>query len=364
MKRTFFIIFLLLLIAGCAEQEQKVPIEYTDMIGIMAFDYIDEEKKKMTVAIPQYSQEAEESTKIFSVETDLVSQGIVKIERLSDRKIVLNQLRVILVSEEFAREGQLRNVIEHIYRNAEVGNKALIAIVKGRADDLIYGKYPDKPGINFYLNDLLLPTVNTAFNPNTNIHDFIYSVTNPVLDPIIPYLEKKDGKIEITGIALFKGDSMVQTIPPEDAIYIQAMQNEQDLSPLYIELPEDAKVLINLVKSKCIIKGNKDKEQPKLSIHLNIRGTLSEYKSTKADKINTWKEISELEKAINKQLEKDIKSFIEKLNEQELDPIGLSENFRKHTKGKWTREMTDEVISKLEVEVEVKTIIVSAGTLK
>ncbi|UZN00760.1 hypothetical protein OL548_15665 [Lysinibacillus sp. MHQ-1] len=96
----------------------------------------------------------------------------------------------MLVNEDFARKGEIQNVIQHLYRNAEVGNKVLIAIVKDKAEAIIKGNYPDKPNINIYINDLLEPSINTAFNPNTNIHDFMYTITNPVTDTIIPYLEK------------------------------------------------------------------------------------------------------------------------------------------------------------------------------
>lgn len=80
---SFVVLFLL---AGCADKELKVPLEDVGMVGIMAFDYIDEDKTQLTVAIPQYSPQAEQNTQIFSVATDLVSNGIVEIEKLSDKK--------------------------------------------------------------------------------------------------------------------------------------------------------------------------------------------------------------------------------------------------------------------------------------
>jgi len=70
---------LLVLLAGCSRKELKVPLEDIGMVGTMAFDYMDEDQMKLTVAIPQYAPEAQQNTQIFSVSTDLVSNGIVEI---------------------------------------------------------------------------------------------------------------------------------------------------------------------------------------------------------------------------------------------------------------------------------------------
>lgn len=366
-KLLCIILPLLLLLVGCARKEQKVPLEDIGMVGTMAFDYIDDKQMKLTVAIPQYSPEAQKNTQIFSVATDLVSNGIVEIEKLSDKKIVFNQLRVVLVNEEFARKGQVRKAIQHLYRNAEVGNKVLIAITKDNAETILKGDYPDKPNINFYINDLLEPSINTAFNPNTNIHDFIYTISNPVIDTILPYIEKLDDKLEIKGVAIFKGNHMHELIKPEEALIIQALLGRKNLAPLHLDLHEEhgeEKLMIDLIESTVNIQSNKDIESPKITINLNIKGTLIEYKGAREYELNTVESISHLEKDVNKQLKEDITKFLDKLKTMDVDPSGLSEKFRMYYHGKWTTKKTRELIRKLNTEVHVKTSIISTGTLK
>lgn len=361
------IILAMTLLTGCTAKEKKVPLEDVGMVGIMAFDYIDENSLKLTVAIPQYSPEAKEHTQIFSVTTELVSQGIVDIEALSDKKVVLNQLRVVLINEDFARHGNAKEIITHLYRNAEVGNKVLIAVVKESGEELLREKYPDKPNINFYLNDLLQPSVNTAFNPNTNIHDFMYTLTSPVFDSIVPFLEKKEGKIEISGIALFIGDKMQRSLPKDDALIIQALQGRKKLAPLYIKLNhnnKEEKMVLDLITSKVRMESNKSVDSPKLTVFLKIEGTLVEYKGEREGHLGTPKEILKLEEDVNKQIIKDISKFLESLKELEVDPIGLTENFRMHYHGDWDQAMTRGTISKLQWDIHVDTSIISTGTLR
>ncbi|MFJ7735298.1 Ger(x)C family spore germination protein [Lysinibacillus sp. NPDC097287] len=357
-----FIAFL----AGCSQKGVKTPLEDIGLVGIMAFDYIDEGSVKLSVAIPQYSPDAQEDTQVFSVPTDLISKGIVDIEALSDKKILFNQLRVILINEEFARKGKVQKVLEYLYRNPESGDKVLIAVVKGNAEELLNAKFPDKPNINFYLNDLLEPTINTAFNPNTNIHDFIYTATNPVFDPIMPVIEIKEKNIEIIGVALFKNKNMFETIPPDEALIIQDLQQQDKLAPLSLELHQGhgtEKIMLDLVKSKVHIESNKNIKSPKLTISLNVKGTLVEYKGARYNTLNTLDNLSKLENDISKQLEQNITEFLDKIKEQKIDPIGLSEYFRMYYDGKWTKKMTADTISKLKFDFKVDTSIISTGIL-
>lgn len=352
---------------GCASKETKTPLEDIGMVGVMAFDNIDEDLIKVTVAIPQSSAEAEENTQIFSVKTDLVSEGIVEVEALSDSKIVLNQLRVVLINEEFARQKDVDRVIQQLYRNAEVGNNVLLAIVKGNGEEMLEEKYPDKASVISYLSDLLQPSINTAFNPNTDIHSFIYAHTNPVLDSIVPLLEKRDGKIQLDGVALLKGDKMLKSLNKDEALIIQALKGKKNLAPLNLSLDEEGdkeEMMIDLIDSKVKMDGNKDLKNPKLSIVLSIKGTLVEIKGERENKLKTEKSITQLEKDLNKQLEEDIRKFLGELQEDEVDPIGLTESFRMHYDGKWTEELTYETLKKLEFNVDVKMSILSKGILK
>ncbi|MEO4052850.1 Ger(x)C family spore germination protein [Solibacillus sp. CAU 1738] len=370
MSRKFLFIatiFAAIFLVGCSSKEQRVPLEDVGMVGIVAFDYIDENTMQLSIAIPQYSSHAQKNTEVFSVTTELASKGIIDIEALSDKKITFSQLRVVLIDEKFARIGDLQRTIRHLYRNPAAADKVLIAIVKGvSAKELIEADYPDKPNINFYLNDILKPTINTAFNPNTNIHDFVYTGTNPVIDPIIPVIERKDQKIEISSVALFKNNKMLETISAEDAYIIQNLQKKHKIAPLSITLNQGdgtERLVFNIVKSKVNIKSNKNIDSPKLTISLVINGALIEYKGKRNSSLYTSEGLSKIENDIDKQIKNNIDQFLDKLKEYQVDPIGLSEYFRMYYNGKWTKEMTEDITSKLQIDVQVKTSIISTGTL-
>ena len=368
-RKKFFIMTFLIsaLLIGCAPREARVSLEDIGMVGIVAFDYVDENTMELSIAIPQFSPNAQKDTEVFSKKAHIASKGIIDLEALSDKKITFNQLRVILIDEEFARKADLKKTIRHLYRNPQTSNKVLIAIVKGiTAKELLKADYPDKPNINFYLNDLLKPTINTAFNPNTTIHDFIYTATNPVIDPVMPVIERKDEKIEITSVALFKNNQMFDTVTAEDAYIIQNLQKQNKIAPLAINLDQGhgiERIVFNIVKNKVHIKSNQNIELPQLTISLELRGSIVEYKGERDSDLSTSAGLTKIENDINKQVKHQIVHFLDRLKNEQVDPIGFSEYFRKHYNGKWTEEMTAELISKLEYDLQVDTTIISTGTL-
>ncbi|MEK4523772.1 Ger(x)C family spore germination protein [Psychrobacillus sp. FSL W7-1457] len=350
------------LLAGCNLNEKKVPIEGIDMVGVMAFDYEDDGNYKLTAAIPQKSKYANERTQIYTTTTDLVTSGMVDIEKKTEKKVVLNQLRVILISEEFASSGMVVEVVKHLYRNTQVGNEVLLGIVKGSAEELMRGNYSDKASVINYVSDLLQPSVNLAFNPNTNIHDFMYTQTNPNFDPIIPVIEQKGEKLELTGVALFKDKRMDKILKPEDALYIQAIQGKKKLSPFTLKVFERDTLLLDFIDNSVKITSNKSLNSPKLKIKLKIEGTMSEYKG-KRTTFQDPDSMERLEKEAEKVLEKKINDFLLEMQELEVDPIGLTENVRRHYRGKWDVELTRKTIHKMKWDIEVDMSILSTGVL-
>ncbi|MER2008244.1 Ger(x)C family spore germination protein [Psychrobacillus sp. BL-248-WT-3] len=349
-------------LTGCNLNEKKVPIEGIDMVGILGFDYEGEGTYKLTAAIPQKSKYANERTQIYTTTTELVTTGMVDIEKKTEKKVVLNQLRVILFSEEFATSGKVEEVIKHLYRNTQVGNEVLLAIVKGSAEELMRQDYTDKASVINYVSDLLQPSVNLAFNPNTNIHDLMYTQTNPNIDSIMPVIELKGKKLELTGVALFKGDHMENVLHPDDALYIQAIQGKKKLSPFTLNVGGGDTLLLDFIDNSVKIISNKSLESPRLKIILKIEGTMSEYKG-KNISFKDPEIMERLEKDAEKDLKKKINDFLEEMQKLEVDPIGLTENVRRHQRVKWDTELTRKTISKMKWDIEVDMSILSTGVL-
>lgn len=232
MQWLFFICVILLVCTGCTIENQQPALEELSLISAIAFDYIDESSMNITAAMPQPAEESSKHTQTFTVQASLIKEAILQIAAQSDGTVSLSQLRVVFFSEEFAEKGKMEEVVKYFYRDTEVRENVHLAIVNGNAGEVITSEYPDKPNTSVYLITLLEPKNFTSFSPFTDLHMFLYEVKNPVLDPQVPYLEMKEGFPEITKLALFSEDRMVDTLSRKDGRIVQSLTGLKKISPM------------------------------------------------------------------------------------------------------------------------------------
>jgi len=363
-SRITLLISIFLVLSGCTTKQGAQPsLEKLGMISVAGFDYIDNDNMKMTVIMPQPALEAEKHTQVISVETDMLHKGIVDISSRADKAVSLKQLRVALFSEEFARKGQMKEMVEYLFKDADVRSNVYVAIVKESAEEMLRMEYPDKQNTSSYINNLFHPRHYTFFNPFTTIHDFVHDETNPLRDTIAPYVELKEEVIHIVGLGMFSNGNMETIFTKKEGKIIQIMRGREKLSVFALTLDEEGKekVALEFVKSKAKVK-SENLESPKVTINLDFEGTLSEYEGDKnlADK----KDVEKLEKEVSNNIEQEIRNLIEKCIELEIEPFGLFESLRMRYKGDWSTNLTKELLAKAEFEIQVETKLKSVGALK
>lgn len=359
------IIICAFLITGCTEEGKRNSVEELALVSSIGFDLTEEKEMRITVGIPQPAGESPVLTEVYSVNSDMIQEGLGDISSQADKMVILNQLRTILFSEEFAKSGKMTKVVEHFYRDSTHGNKVHITIVKDKAEDVLKGDYPENQHMDAYLNDLFEPALHNSFSPFTTIHDYMNSQTDPVFHTMVPYLEKKPKSLKVTKVAIFDNEKMIDTISKDESLLIEALKGLEKLTPIAIKFENnelDKQLFLKQIQSKEKIKTNKNIESAQVSIVLKVKAVLVEYKGGRnLEKIGEYKT---LEKEINKHLEKKIENLLEKLQKLEVDPVGFSENFRMYHKGKWTEELTQKVIASEKYDVTVEFKILNTGVLK
>ncbi|WP_216829313.1 Ger(x)C family spore germination protein [Alkalihalobacterium elongatum] len=363
------LLLLIGLLLGCDDPNiQKPVIEDLGMIGVMGFDYVDDERVKVVVTLPQPQHDAKEQVQSYSTIVRMPHQSVMDISTLTEKVLSPLQLRVILFSEEYARKVGVWKALENLYRDPQVGTNIFIAVVKGSTEDIIKRDYKDKPEINVYLNELLKPRVMTAFSPFTTIHYFINKQTDEVADPSTPYLELvNENSLKITKVALFSGDKMIATLDPEEAKLVQAMKRRRNLPDISVMIPgvnkgdKEEMAILKFVATKFGIEANDDLSEPELFLHFYIRGSIVDYDG--ARDLANLEERRELENKISNRLEERVIKTVKQFQELGVDPAGFGEHFRIKAPREWDKEKWSEIFKQTDITTHVEIRIISTGTI-
>lgn len=358
------------LLFGCDDPNvQKPVIEDLGMIGVMGFDYVDDERMKVNISLPQPQHDAEEQVQSFSTVVRMPHQSVMDISTLTEKVLSPLQLRVLLFSEEYATKVGIWKVLENLYRDPQVGTNIFIAVVKGSTEEVIMRDYKDKPEINVYLNELLKPRVMTAFSPFTTIHYFINKSTDEVSDPSAPYLEiVNENSLKITKVALFSGDKMVGLLDPEESKLVEAMKKRKNLPDISVMIPgqngegEEEMAILKFVATKFSAEANGKLENPELFLHFYIRGSIVDYDGTRD--LASIEERREIEEKISERIEERVINTVRQFQELGIDPGGFGEYFRVKAPREWSKENWQEVFKQTDITAHVEVRIISTGTIR
>ncbi|WP_432774998.1 Ger(x)C family spore germination protein [Brevibacillus gelatini] len=357
-----------LALAGCTGEFERPALEDMAMIGVMGFDYIDDKQMNVVVAIPVPAR-GKESTQVYSTKASMTSEAMLKLATKSERTMTLSQLRVILFSEELVRKVGIGKVVLDLYRNPIVGENVFIAIVKGKAEDIIRGEYRNKPEVNTYLNDLLRPRVETAFSSFSTIHDFVFMMTSKTGDPNLPYLIKQNGNIQIAKVALLRKDKLIGFYSQREGKLVQCLLGQKRLPRVKFELTEQTnegerleEIIFDFVWSKSKVRSNGNQKKPVIDINLELRGVVVGYDGKK--NLDKRPQMEKLVKQMEALIKRETAVMLKKFQQEGVDPAGIEESLRQKYYGKWTREKGLALYQQAGFNIKVKLDILGYGTIK
>lgn len=279
------LVLLCLPLAGCYDSVEIDQEVYALVIGV---DKGVNNKIRVTFQVPTYKdssgggmgggggggggQEIGEvgGTVVATVEAPSLVEGINMINAASNRKISLEQAKMLVFSEEYAREG-VGKYIEPLARFRDVRELMRVIVCRGKAEDFIYenktligenlakdiellflqsditGYFPDVFFTEFY-TDLLAP-YGQPIAIYAGVNDFSQMaepdssqgeppLKTPSFDPgLIP--RKGGGKKELFGTAVFDGDRMVGSLGQNESRFFLMGIGEFERGNFTLEDPNE-----------------------------------------------------------------------------------------------------------------------------
>jgi spore germination protein len=321
-----FYMCMFFLLTGC----QVIPplnINEINMVQGMGFDKASDGKLEGTILYPEYKPDETSEVKVLKAKGETVRKIIDLTKNQVEYPLVNGQLRVVLFGKDIAEEG-VYPLIDTFGRSPSIGNLLQLAVVDGKASELLSLKSAGKKNIPLYLQEMIEQNIDEGELPSTDLTVFEYKFFDDGSDPYLPLLKKEKDHFEISGIALFKDDRLKTTLPKKDLFILKMLEEKFKMGAQQFQVGDDEFVVVGNIKASPKYKVEIHNGIPQFLIKIKMNARIQEYTGKKHT--NLVPKINEFEKEIQANIEKDAQRIIKIFQNNEVDPLGLGAKYEAH----------------------------------
>jgi spore germination protein len=369
-KRYLFIMICFFSLVGCVNQK---VLENLGLIVAVGYDK-DGEKVKGRVITHHFGQKSEQLAEEFEGEGYTV-KGFRKDTNFQvSNRLVSGQLRVALFNQALAKKGII-TYVESLIRDASTQANLYLAISEGSAIELLDQKKFEKKGnVGIYLYQMIQQNVKAETMPESTVHNFMRDHYEVGQDAILPVIQQTEKGVSVDGIGVMRKGLLKFVLPEQHKFYLGLLRQgfhkaehemELPLEPFKKYIKEKPKhetfyIMLNQFKAKPKIKIIKEKPLT-FQIDINAKAGIFEV----SERLMIKEELYPIfEKEIAKELKKKIKELLDKLQEEDCDPIGFGSIYDSHKRG---LELTDdkwyEIYKDIQFKINTKVEILRNGVL-
>lgn len=285
----------------------------------------------------------------------------------SDRKLYFQQNRLVVFSEEIAREGVLP-IMDMFIRDPEMRSRTKILVCKGKASEVLKGESELENIPASGIEKLIENRVATSKTSEINMHEFMVKLASKTTSPIATKIEllnenNKDEPpgIKVSGSAAFKEDKFVGWLDRTETRGLLWIINEITSGIIVVESPSNKNKHLSFEILKASSKIKPELRDGKVIIVIDIEeeGTLGEQEVS--TDLSTQDMLKDLEELKADAIEKEIRTCLVKAQKElKSDIFGFGEKIYrslpkewKNLEKNWDKEFPDIVV---EINVTAKII--------
>ena len=282
------------------------------------------------------------------------------------RPLFFGHLRIIVVAEKVAKKG-IENLNDYFRRNPEVRRTNWMVICKGEATAIMHASPQLERVPTLYLMTTMDQAVKMGRFPNDFLGVFWNASSAKGKEGYLPYMEMMENdNVQISGLAMFRGDRMVMTTTPREIIhYMGIMGMREGGGEAYAKLEGMKEYFMFQSRTRqSMFKVSLQNGKPYIKVTTIIEGNLlsksSESISLKSDVIRA------VEVQLEKQAAEGYRNLIAKTQLADSDIFGFGEYIRAKQPSYWnaniqTSEKWREHYKELKIDVKVDVHIRRVG---
>ena len=288
MRKIFIILILVFFISGCYDYRELNDMSVVTGIGI---NYKDDKyivSLEVTKSIKDGSSN-EIETIVYTGENKVLADAFLEAKNSSDKYVYMEHVNILLVSESLCKKG-IGDIVDYIVRDTTINSNYYMAVVDDPGKVFEIKQENDSTSnvitntINYYLDD-------TSFDDLDIMSSYMINKND---DIAIPFITLDKDKVTFNKVAYFNGDKMVGKID----------------SKLYT-----------------LLRLNSDNE---IIIKICCEGLIKEInKKVDMEKDDSYNYLSRI---ISKDMEEDIRLFLDETLTNNSDLLGLQDKYYKKYK--------------------------------
>ncbi|MEK3911297.1 Ger(x)C family spore germination protein [Paenibacillus sp. FSL H7-0331] len=356
------------LLSGCRDRINIEDISLSLLVGI---DLDKENQLLISSSSPVFNTEAKEKEENTVVKTTTLRHSRQQFDATINALTSRGKLQVLLIGKRVLQHKDWFPILDSFYRDSKDTVMTRVVLVDGPVSDILLFKHKDKPRLPLYLTKLLDTAHQRNITVITSLQELHRQFSDRGLSPSITEL-KKDGEIKVTGTALLDRSGKYKlSLNADETQLLRIMQNQTDGQFTFtIHLPQQSddgifhENMMSFVPEAISVKTKTNYKDNKFIFDIGVKMRIA--MKERLFPFDVKRKAPELEKQIQEELQKQFSQLLKKIQNANIDPIGLGLYARAYEYSEW-KEVQDkwgEALSKAEVRVNVLAKIQAMGAMK
>lgn len=359
----------LILLPGCAD---RAYLEEQQILLVLGMDMERDDTLVVYASSPVFSQEAQKKYNITSSDTKSFRQSRKILDSMSIGNIGAGKVQNFLIGKRLLEKRDAFHYLDSFFRDPKNEINGNVLVVNGNVRDIMNMNMKDKGRLGVVLREQVDNTYDNRQTVATTLQQFHRQINDPGLTPHMPQIRAGKNEIIVEGTALLsRKGRYVSSLNAEESSLLLLLQNDTGGTiPLTLVLPskelrvqpEILRVTIGISKANPQISAKFKRNRFVFDIKMNVSMSIRE----RPFAFDTEKKVKLLERAIQKQLKRELDVLVKKLQKHKVDPIGLGTYAQVQQYNKWKKVQKNwgEAFSKADVNISLKAKILSFGIVK
>lgn len=362
------LLLLCLLLAGCWDQHL---MKNAVLVQILSYDLSDDNEFLLGVSIPIIDEpsggpQALVKSETFSTRGHTPRDSRRKIAREISGILDTSKNKLILFGERMAA-ADIYPSLDVIWRDPRNSLGATLVVVEGEALDLLNIKPKHETNVSEYIQDALTSAEENSIIPNETLQTLASEMLDPGEDIVLPYLKMNDKKSAVViGLALMNERKYSGNLAPEDSTLLLLLKNKKGKYARFTKRVNNKEkyelnnyISFNVQHMKRNLKVQVKNGEVSARLHLNVKVNVEEY-----PKGDIPKQIEQLSKVLSKELTKDAKRVVTKLQQVNCDTFGIGRRLMAFHPKTWEMQDKKDYFKNIKFDTDVKVEIISHGIVK